>query len=208
MLRRTIMLHCNISCAIDTNRLNRERLLLPFLLLTTDLRVSKPFETQGSGRTPFFTIRHTQDHQMTQDIFSISSFDPTKVTESFRDFAEKGVSQSRDAYAKMKTAAEEAGKTIEATVESAQSGTVELSLKAINALRTNAETSLSHMEALIACKSLSEVFELQTSFIRKQAEIAMEQARSMQETTRKVAENLVKPGKEATEKAMSGLSLK
>ena len=142
---------------------------------------------------------------MNQDVFSISNFDPSKVTETFRDFAEKGATQSREAYAKMKTAAEEAGKTIEATVESAQSGTVELSLKAIDALRTNAETSLSHMEALIACKSLSEVFELQTAFIRKQAELAMEQARGMQETTRKVAENLVKPTKDAAEKAMSSI---
>ncbi len=142
---------------------------------------------------------------MTQDIFSISTFDPNKVTETFRDFAEKGATQSREAYAKMKTAAEEAGKTIEATVESAQSGTVELSLKAIDALRTNAETSLSQMEALIACKSLSEVFELQTAFIRKQAELAMEQARTMQETTRKVAENLVKPTKDAAEKALPSI---
>ncbi|MEA3536003.1 phasin [Rhizobium sp. CC-YZS058] len=140
---------------------------------------------------------------MAQDMFSISSFDPNKLTESFRDFAEKGAAQSRDAYAKMKTAAEDAAKTVEATVESAQSGTVELGLKAIEALRANADSSLSHMEALLSAKSLSELFELQTAFVRKQAELALEQARAMQETTRKVAESVAQPSKDAAQKAMA-----
>ena len=139
----------------------------------------------------------------TDDVFSLSSFDPAKFTDSFRDFAEKGAVQSKEAYAKMKTAAEEATKTVEATLESAQTGSVELGLKAIDALRTNAENSLSHMEALLGVKSLSEFVELQTSFVRKQAELAVEQAKSMQEATKKVAENVTKPGKEAAEKAMS-----
>ena len=123
----------------------------------------------------------------TEDAFSLS-FDPTKFADSFREFAEKGAAQSKDAYAKMKTAAEEATKTVEATLESAQTGTVELGLKAIDALRTNAENSLSHMEALLGVKSLSEL---------------VEQAKTMQEATKKVAENVAKPGKDAAEKAMS-----
>ncbi|MCA1441143.1 phasin [Ensifer sp. IC4062] len=139
----------------------------------------------------------------TDDAFSLSSFDPAKFADSFREFAEKGAAQSKDAYVKMKTAAEEATKTVEATLENAQTGTVELGLKAIDALRTNAENSLSHMEALLGVRSLSELVELQTTFIRKQAELAVEQAKTMQEATKKVAENVAKPGKDAAEKAMS-----
>ena len=47
----------------------------------------------------------------TDDVFSIASFDPSKLAESFRDFAEKGAQQSKEAYAKLKSAGEEAGKT-------------------------------------------------------------------------------------------------
>lgn len=137
------------------------------------------------------------------DVFSISSFDPSKFAESFRDFAEKGVQQSREAYAKMKAAGEDAGKTLEATVQTAQAGTVEIGLKAIDALRTNAENSLSHMEALLGVKSIAELVELQTAFLRKQAELTVEQAKSMQETSKQVAEKLAKPSKEAAEKAMA-----
>ncbi len=141
----------------------------------------------------------------TKDAFSFSAtaFDPAKVTETFRDFAEKGAAQSKDAYAKMKTATEEATKTVETTLQTAQAGTVELGLKAIDALRTNAEMSLSHMEALLGVKSIAELVELQTSFIRKQAEVTVEQAKAMQEAAKKVADTVVKPGKEAAEKVMS-----
>ncbi|MCM2472883.1 phasin [Rhizobium sp. CG5] len=143
----------------------------------------------------------------TNDVFSINSFDPAKLSEGFRDFAEKGAAQSKDAYAKMKTAAEEATKTVETTMQTAQAGTVELGLKAIDALRTNAEMSLSHMEALLGVKSIAELVELQTSFIRKQAEVTIEQAKAMQEAAKKVAETVTKPAKDATEKAISTLKV-
>eukprot|EP00300_Choanocystis_sp_HF-7_P026012 c28506_g1_i1.p1 GENE.c28506_g1_i1~~c28506_g1_i1.p1 ORF type:complete len:150 (+),score=25.90 c28506_g1_i1:67-516(+) len=138
----------------------------------------------------------------TDDVFSIASIDPSKVSESFREFAERGAAQSKEAYAKMKEAADDATKTVEATLESAQAGSVELGLKAIEALRTNAENSLSHMEALLGVKSVSELFELQTAFLRKQAEVVVEQARTLQETSKKVAEKVSAPGKSAAEKAM------
>ena len=138
----------------------------------------------------------------TDDVFSIASIDPAKFSESFRDFAEKGAAQTKEAYAKVKEAAEDATKTVEATLESAQAGSVELGLKAIEALRTNAENSLSHMEALLGVKSVAELFELQTAFLRKQAEVAVEQAKGLQETSKKVAEKVSAPGKSAAEKAM------
>ena len=137
------------------------------------------------------------------DIFSFSAFDPAKLTDSFREFAERGAAQSREAYAKVKAATEEATKTVETTMQSAQAGSVEVGLKAIEALRTNADLSLSHMEALLGVKSVAEFVELQTSFVRKQAELTIDQARSIQDATRKLAEAVSQPGKEAAEKAMS-----
>ena len=143
----------------------------------------------------------------TDDVFSIASFDPSKLAESFRDFAEKGAQQSKEAYAKLKSAGEEAGKTLEATVQTAQAGSVEIGLKAIDALRVNAESSLSHMEALLGVKSVAEFFELQTSFLRKQAEVTVEQAKALQETTKQVAEKVAKPSKEAAEKVMASFKV-
>ncbi|TPW27918.1 phasin [Pararhizobium mangrovi] len=136
------------------------------------------------------------------DVFSFSAFDPTKITETYRDFAEKSMLQSREGYTRMKTVAEDATKTAEATLENAQAGTVELGLKAIDYMRAHTENSLSHMEALLGVKSVAEVMELQSSFFRKQMELGADHAKSMQETSRKVADDVSKPGKSAMDKAM------
>jgi phasin len=139
----------------------------------------------------------------TDDMFSFAAFDPSKMNESFREFAEKGASQSRDAYGRMKFAAEEATNTAESTIQAAQAGTLEFGLKAMDALRTNADMSLAHLEQLFSVRSISEFMQLQTAFIRRQAELTVEQARTLQDSTRKLAENVVEPGRQAAEKVMA-----
>jgi len=136
------------------------------------------------------------------DIFSFSAFDPAKLTQSWREFAEQSTTHSHDAYGKMKTAAAEASRTVESTIHSAQAGSMEFGLKAIDALRTNTEMSLSHMEQLIGAKSFSEMMELQTAFVRKQAEFTVEQVKVMQDAAQKVAGEVSRPGRQAAEKAM------
>src|SRR6185295_19772533 len=77
------------------------------------------------------------------------SFDASKATDQIRAFAEKGVEQSKEAYAKLKTGAEETQKALESTYETAKTVSSDLSLKTISALRANAEAGFSHLEALI-----------------------------------------------------------
>ncbi|HET7411972.1 MAG TPA: phasin [Pararhizobium sp.] len=138
----------------------------------------------------------------TADAFAFAAFDPAKVTDSYRDFAEKSMAQTRDAYGRFRAAAEDTTKTIEATLESAQAGSVELGLKAIDFMRVNTGNSLSHFEALLGVKSVAEVIELQTTFFRKQLELGVDQAKALQETSRKVAEEVARPGKSAVDKAV------
>lgn len=141
------------------------------------------------------------------DVFSLSAFDPSKFSDTFRDFAEKSSSKTKESLAKVKEVTEEASKTVEATLQSAQAGTVELGMSAIGMIRTNTESSLAHLESLLGVKSVSEFFELQTSFFRKQAEAAVEQVKALSETSKKVAETVSKPGKDAAEKAMSSFKM-
>jgi phasin len=143
----------------------------------------------------------------TDDVFSFTAFDPSKLSDGFRDFAEKSSFKTKETLAKVKEATEEASKTVEATLQSAQAGTVELGMAAIGMVRSNTESSLAHLEALLGVKSVSELFELQTAFFRKQTETVVEQAKVFSETSKKVAEDVSKPGKAAAEKAMSSFKL-
>ncbi|OCW56859.1 phasin family protein [Hoeflea olei] len=149
----------------------------------------------------------TKKTASTADIFEFPAFDMTKMADGYREMADKSVNQTKETYAKVKSAAEEATKAIEATLESAQAGTVELSLKAIDATRGNVEHSLAHMEALLGVKSVAQMIELQTSFFRKQAEMMVDQAKMMQEAGRKVAEDVTKPAKTVAEKTMKDLKV-
>jgi hypothetical protein len=97
------------------------------------------------------------------EMFEFPTFDVSKMTDSYREMADKSVNQTKEAYAKVKTVAEDTTKAIESTLETAQAGTVDLSLKAIDAARGNVEHSLSHMEALLGVKSVAQMIELQTA---------------------------------------------
>ena len=137
------------------------------------------------------------------DAFAMPSFDASKVSDQFRDFAEKGLEQSKDAYAKMKTATEDAQKTVEETFKSVQTAGADVSLKAIAALRANTEAGLNHLEALVGVKSVADFVELQTSFFRKQAELVTAQAKDLQDASTKAAEKAAAPVKAAFEKVVT-----
>lgn len=131
------------------------------------------------------------------------TFDVSKATDQIRTITEKGVEQSKEAYAKLKSGAEEAQKTIETTFETVKAASGDMSLKTIAAMRANTEIGFAHLEALLGAKSLSEVFELQTSFLRKRAELAVDQAKEFQTLATKAVEDVSKPAKAAFEKAFS-----
>lgn len=130
------------------------------------------------------------------------TFDASKATEQLRSFAEKGAEQTKEAYERMKNGAEDARKAFESSFETAKTVGDELVLKSIAAMRAGTEANFSQFEALVGAKSFSEVIELQSTFMRKQMELAMEQAREFQEISQKASNEFAKPVKEVFEKAL------
>jgi phasin len=135
------------------------------------------------------------------------TFDTTKATDQFRAFTEKGMEQSKEAYARMKAGAEDTQKAMESTLETAKTVSSDLSLKTISAFRDNVEASFAHLEALVGVKSVSELIELQTSFMRKRVEAGVEQARDFQSYASKAAEQVSAPMKSVFEKAVRELKV-
>lgn len=143
----------------------------------------------------------------TGETVEFPTFDADKTADQLRAFAEKGVEQSKEAYAKIRTGAEATQKALETSFEHAKTAGHELSLKSIAAARANAEAGFSHLEALVAAKSLSEVIELQTAFLRHAVEAAVEQAKDFQTTSTKAAEDVSKPFKEVFENSVKELKV-
>lgn len=143
----------------------------------------------------------------TADTIEFPTFDASKATDQFRSFAEKGVEQSKEAYAKFRSNAEDAQKTLEASMETMKKAGTDLSLKSIAAMRANTEVDFSYMESLFGAKSLSDVIELQTAYMRKRMEMAVDQAKDIQAASTKAVEDLSKPAKSAFEKSMKELKV-
>ena len=135
------------------------------------------------------------------DVFAFPTFDANEVTDMYRQYADQATRQAKDAYGRMKETVEEAQATMENTFENVQNASVSLGLKAIDAMRTNAELGLSHLENVMKVKTPSEFVELQTAYVRRQTETALDQAKSMQELSTKAAADVTAPVKEQMEKA-------
>ena len=126
------------------------------------------------------------------DPFSASII-PFEVPEQMRAFAEKGVSQARDNYAKFKDVAETHNGTIEAVFTIASKGASEYSARLMEIVKANTTANLDFAQELLGVKSPSEAMGLWTSHTRKQLETATAQARELAELGQKVATQTAEP---------------
>ena len=85
------------------------------------------------------------------DPFSASVI-PFEVPEQMRAFAEKGVSQARDTYAKFKDVAESHNGTIEAVFTTASKGAREYSAKLIELMKAGTTANLDFAPSLFGVK--------------------------------------------------------
>ena len=133
------------------------------------------------------------------DPFSASII-PFEVPEQMRAFAEKGVSQARDNYAKFKDVAESHNGTIEAVFSTVSKGASEYSAKLMEMMKANSTATLDFAQALIGVKSPSEAMELWTSHARKQYETFTARAKELAVLSQKVATDSAEPIKASASK--------
>jgi phasin len=112
---------------------------------------------------------------------------------AFREFAEKGISQAKDNYEKLKSAAEEASSLIETTCSSATKGATDYGLKLIDAARTNSNATFDYIAELVMAKSPSEVVELSTTHARKRFEALTAQMHELAGLAQKVVTDTTEP---------------
>jgi phasin len=122
------------------------------------------------------------------DPFSASVI-PFEVPEQMRAFAEKGVSQASDNYAKFKDVAESHNGTMEAVF----TGASEFSAKLIEIMKANTTANLDFAQSLFGVKSPAEGLELWTAHARKQFEIFTANAKELAELSQRVATETVEP---------------
>jgi phasin len=126
------------------------------------------------------------------DPFSASII-PFEVPEQMRAFAEKGVSQARESYAKFKDAAESQNGTIEAVFTCASKGASEYTAKVMEFMKANTSTTLDFAQEFFGLKTPAEAMELWTTHSRKQLETFQAQAKELAEIAQRVATETAEP---------------
>jgi phasin len=135
--------------------------------------------------------------------FEIPNFEMPKmeIPAAFREIAEKSVSQAKETYEKMKSAAEEATDVLEGTYATASKGCSDYGLKVIEAARANTNAAFDYATQLMTVKSISEMVELSTAHTRKQFETLTAQSKELATMAQKVATETAEPVKESFGKA-------
>jgi phasin len=124
-----------------------------------------------------------------------------EIQQSFRGALEKSVVESRAAFAKAKTAADEATSAFEVSFAAAKDGALAINAKALEALRANADANFDFLKSVLGAKSLTDVITLQTEFARKQVETMTSQTKDLGALTQKAMADAVEPIKEQVAKS-------
>lgn len=129
--------------------------------------------------------------------------DPAAMVEGFRAIAEDNLEKSRTALEKARAVYEDVQKEAEAGFSTARAQSSRISLAAIDTLRDNTEKTFGQLERLMKVKTVAELVEFQAAFLRQQAEMTVDTAKTMQSLYRQASEEMSGPAKAAAEKAMS-----
>ena len=135
----------------------------------------------------------------TTDPFSASVI-PFEVPEQMRAFAEKGVSQARESYAKFKDAAETHNGTVEAVFASAHKGVSEYTAKLMEFAKANTKAHLDFTQELFSVKAPQDAFALWTNHSKAQLETFQAQARELAEIAQRAATAAAEPIKASAAK--------
>jgi phasin len=137
--------------------------------------------------------------------FEIPNFEMPKmeVPAAFREFAEKGASQAKENYEKLKAAAEEATDVLEDTYATAAKGASDYGLKVIEASRVNTNAAFDFFTELMTVKSYSDMVELSTAHARKQFETVTAQTKDLAALAQKMATDTAEPIKGSVTKAFT-----
>ncbi|MGP9813839.1 phasin [Rhodopseudomonas sp. NSM] len=125
---------------------------------------------------------------------------PFQLPEQMRAFAEKGVSQARESYSKLRDVAETNNGAIEAVFSSASKGATDYSTKVFDFVKTNTSANFDFAHSLFGAKTLPEIMEMWTSHAKKQVEVLTTQTKELTELSHKVASETVEPIKASASK--------
>jgi phasin len=121
---------------------------------------------------------------------------------AFREFAEKGVAQAQDTYAKVTAATAEATSILEETCTSAAQATAECNRKTAEAVCAHTEIFFDFALGLVKAKSPGEFLKVSSDHLSKQLDALTEQAKEFTALAHKAVSETAEPIKTGIQRAL------
>ena len=128
------------------------------------------------------------------------------VPEGMREFAEKGIAQSREVYERAKATAEEATRIMEEANGAFGKALAEYNRTALEATRTNLNAAFDWALALAKATSLNEMVEVSTAHMRTRLEAMGEQSKELAALAQKAANDTAEPIKSGLSEAFKNVA--
>lgn len=167
-------------------------------------KTEKPVAAEHTFPFPTFDISKFEMPKFEMPRFDGTAFDFAKVEvpAPVREAADKAVAQMKDGYARLKAAAEETTDLVEDTYATASAGLKDFNLKAIESARINVNSGFDHARDLMGARSLAEVIELQSAYLRKMFDALQTQSKDLSALAQKTATETIAPVKEKVDKVI------
>ncbi len=128
---------------------------------------------------------------------TVAQFEPAAleaaIPESVRTFAEKTVTETRNAYERSKTVLEAGLDTVEKAIDAAGQGATALNRKVIDIAQRNVNSGFDLAKSLAGAKTVAEAVELQSDYWRKRVGTLSQQAEELRALSTKVAADTAEP---------------
>ena len=162
-------------------------------------------ETSEMPKTPMEAVeKMTESFETAAKEFEALKFD-AEVPESVRSMAESTVNQTREAYERGKEALDESIDALERSFDADGHGATAFNRKLIDIAQRNLNSSFDFAKSLAGAKTLAEIVELQSAYIRSQFEVFAGQATEIQELTKKIASDTSEPLKDQMTKSFEAV---
>ena len=129
-----------------------------------------------------------------------------EVPEVFRSFAEQGLTQTREAYGRMKAATEEATGVLEESFETTRESFREVQFKTLDLAKANADATFDLVRQLLTVTSVTDALQLQAAYARERFEAFVDYSKEVQPVLSKAGMEATKPAKIMFDRTLSQAS--
>jgi phasin len=125
-----------------------------------------------------------------------------EMQEHVRRTTEQSVEKTKVIFEKLKAAAEEATSSVETSFSTISKGVNDINMKALDAIKVNADAQFAFVKALLATKTIAEAITLQGEHAKTQFETMNTQAKELAALIQQVSADSVEPIKATLTKSL------